>query len=88
MPRRVRRHRVVLVAHGRKHRRGDGGTTVPIPGGGTAVGTVGLSAVLVSFGIPDNVAVAAALANQLVYSYLPAIPGWFATKHLFRHDYL
>ncbi len=61
---------------------------VPIPGGGTAVGTVGLSAVLVSFGIPDQVAVAAALANQLVYYYLPAIPGWFATKHLFRQDYL
>jgi hypothetical protein len=26
--------------------------------------------------------------NQVVYYYLPAIPGWFATKHLFRHDYL
>jgi uncharacterized membrane protein YbhN (UPF0104 family) len=63
-------------------------STVPIPGGGTAVGTVGLSAVLVSFGIPNNVAVATALANQLVYYYLPAIPGWFATKHLFQHDYL
>ncbi len=63
-------------------------STVPIPGGGTAVGTVGLSAVLVSFGIAESVAVAAALANQLVYYYLPAIPGWFATKHLFQQDYL
>ena len=44
---------------------------VPIPGGGTAVGTVGLSAVLVSFGIPDQIAVAAALTNQLVV-LLPA----------------
>ena len=61
---------------------------VPIPGGGTAVGTVGLSAALVSFGVPEQVAVAASLANQLVYYYLPAIPGWFATRHLFRHDYL
>jgi undecaprenyl-diphosphatase len=61
---------------------------VPIPGGGTAVGTVGLSAVLVSFGVPDHIAVAASLTNQLIYYYLPAIPGWFATKHLFRHDYL
>jgi uncharacterized membrane protein YbhN (UPF0104 family) len=61
---------------------------VPIPGGGTAVGTVGLSAVLVSFGVPDHIAVAASLANQLIYYYLPAIPGWFATRHLFRHDYL
>jgi uncharacterized membrane protein YbhN (UPF0104 family) len=61
---------------------------VPIPGGGTAVGTVGLSAVLVSFGVHEEVAVATALVNQLVYAYLPAIPGWFATRHLFRHDYL
>ena len=45
---------------------------VPIPGGGTAVGTVGLSAVLVSFGVTRDVAVAAALANQLVYYYLPS----------------
>jgi undecaprenyl-diphosphatase len=63
-------------------------STVPIPGGGTAVGTVGLSAALVSFGVDRDVAIAAVLANQLVYYYLPAIPGWFATRHLARHDYL
>ena len=61
---------------------------VPIPGGGTAVGTVGLSAVLVSFGVSRDVAVAAVLANQLAYYYLPAIPGWFATRDLIRRDYL
>jgi uncharacterized protein (TIRG00374 family) len=61
---------------------------VPIPGGGTAVGTVGLSAVLVSFGVPKEIAVAAVLANQLVFYYLPAIPGWFATRDLVRRDYL
>jgi undecaprenyl-diphosphatase len=61
---------------------------VPIPGGGTAVGTVGLSAVLVSFGVPKEIAVAGVLANQLIFYYLPAIPGWFATRHLVRHDYL
>jgi uncharacterized membrane protein YbhN (UPF0104 family) len=61
---------------------------VPIPGGGTAVGTVGLSAVLVSFGVAREVAVAAVLANQLVFYYLPAIPGWFATRDLVRRDYL
>jgi undecaprenyl-diphosphatase len=61
---------------------------VPVPGGGTAVGTIGLSAVLVSFGVPQHAAVAAVLANQLIYYYLPAIPGWFATKHLVDHDYL
>ena len=61
---------------------------VPIPGGGTAVGTVGLSAVLVSFGVSREVAVAAVLANQLAYYYLPAVPGWFATRDLIRRDYL
>jgi undecaprenyl-diphosphatase len=61
---------------------------VPIPGGGTAVGTVGLSAVLVAFGVREDIAVATALANQLIYFYVPAIPGWFATRHLARHDYL
>ncbi len=61
---------------------------VPVPGGGTAVGTVGLSAVLVSFGVPKDIAVAAVLANQLVFYYLPAIPGWFATRDLMRRDYL
>jgi uncharacterized membrane protein YbhN (UPF0104 family) len=63
-------------------------STVPIPGGGTAVGTVGLSAALISFGVVRDVAVAAVLANQLVFYYLPAVPGWFATQHLIRHDYL
>ncbi len=63
-------------------------STVPVPGGGTAVGTVGLSAALVSFGVQRDVAVAAVLANQLIFYYLPAIPGWFATQHLVRHDYL
>jgi undecaprenyl-diphosphatase len=61
---------------------------VPIPGGGTAVGTVGLSAALVAFGVPEHVAVATALMNQLVYYYIPALPGWFATKHLIRGEYL
>ena len=61
---------------------------VPIPGGGNAVGTVGLAAVLVAFGVHKDVAVAAVLANQLVYYYLPALPGWLATEHLLRHEYL
>jgi uncharacterized membrane protein YbhN (UPF0104 family)/tRNA A-37 threonylcarbamoyl transferase component Bud32 len=63
-------------------------STVPIPGGGTAVGTVGLTAVLVAFGVRQEIAVATALANQLIYFYVPAIPGWFATRHLARRDYL
>jgi hypothetical protein len=32
--------------------------------------------------------VAGVLANQLVFYYLPAIPGWFATRDLVRRDYL
>ena len=63
-------------------------STVPIPGGGTAVGTIGLSAALVSFGVSREVTIATALADQLIFFYLPAIPGWFATRHLVRHDYL
>jgi glycosyltransferase 2 family protein len=63
-------------------------SVVPVPGGGTAVGTIGLSAVLVSFGVAEHVAVAAVLANQLIYYYLPAVPGWFATRHLVSNDYL
>lgn len=34
------------------------------------------------------VAVAAVLANQLVASFIPAVPGWFATKNMLRDGYL
>jgi uncharacterized membrane protein YbhN (UPF0104 family)/tRNA A-37 threonylcarbamoyl transferase component Bud32 len=61
---------------------------VPIPGGNTAVSSIGMSGALVAFGVPDAVAVAAVLTNQLVVSYLPAIPGWFATNDLLKRDYL
>ncbi len=61
---------------------------VPIPGGGTAVSSVGLSGALVAFGVREEIAIAAVLVNQIIYNYLPAIPGWFATRDLARHDYL
>lgn len=61
---------------------------IPIPGGGTAVTSVGLSGALVAFGVPTEIAVAAVLANQLVVNYLPAVPGWFATTHLIRRGYM
>jgi undecaprenyl-diphosphatase len=61
---------------------------VPVPGGGTAVSSVGLSGALVALGVSEQVAVAAVLTNQIVVSYLPAIPGWLATRHLVRRDYL
>ena len=31
---------------------------------------------------------APALANQLVASFIPAVPGWVATKDLMNRDYL
>jgi undecaprenyl-diphosphatase len=61
---------------------------VPISGGGTAVSAVGLSGALVALGVARSVAVATALADQLAFSYLPALPGWFATRRLLRDDYL
>jgi undecaprenyl-diphosphatase len=61
---------------------------IPIPGGGTAVTSVGMSGALAAAGVPIEAAVAAALVNQVVASYLPALPGWFATKDLLRAEYL
>jgi uncharacterized membrane protein YbhN (UPF0104 family) len=61
---------------------------IPIPGGGTAVASVGLSGALAAYGVPQAVAVAAVLTNQVVASYLPAVPGWFATTHLVNNDLL
>jgi undecaprenyl-diphosphatase len=61
---------------------------VPIPGGGTAVSSVGMSGALVAFGLSTEVAVAAVLADQLVTSFIPAIPGWMATQNLLHDGYL
>jgi len=61
---------------------------IPIPGGGTAVSSVGISGALTGFGIHTEAAVAAVLLNQVVVSYLPAIPGWLATNDLLHRDYL
>jgi uncharacterized membrane protein YbhN (UPF0104 family) len=63
-------------------------SAIPIPGGDTAVRSVGMSGALTAIGVPTPVAVAAVLANQLVSNYLPALPGWFATKDLLADDYL
>jgi undecaprenyl-diphosphatase len=61
---------------------------IPIPGGPTAVTSVGMSGALAAAGVPTEAAVAAALVNQVVVSYLPALPGWFATRDLLRAQYL
>ena len=61
---------------------------VPIPGGGTAVASVGMSGALTAVGVPTEIAVAAVLANQLVANFIPAVPGWFATRDLMNDGYL
>ena len=61
---------------------------VPVPGGNTAVSAVGLTGPLVAVGVPEAAAVAAVLLNQVIAIYLPAIPGWFATRDLNRKGYL
>jgi uncharacterized membrane protein YbhN (UPF0104 family) len=61
---------------------------VPIPGGGTAVSSVGMTGALTAAGISSEVAVAAVLANQLVANFIPAVPGFFATNNLLHDGYL
>jgi undecaprenyl-diphosphatase len=61
---------------------------VPIPGGNTAVSAVGLSGALTAAGVSTDVAVAAVLTDQLVANFIPAVPGWLATKNLLDDGYL
>jgi uncharacterized membrane protein YbhN (UPF0104 family) len=61
---------------------------VPVPGGNALVSMMGLSAALVASGVPDTAAVAAVITQQLVATYLPALPGWFATNDMLRNGYL
>ena len=61
---------------------------VPIPGGGTAVSAVGLAGMITAFGVPAAAASAAVLTHQLAVTYLPAIPGWFATNDLVKKGLL
>ena len=61
---------------------------VPIPGGGTAVSAVGLAGTITTFGVPAAAASAAVLTHQLAVTYLPAIPGWFATNDLVKKGLL
>ena len=61
---------------------------VPIPGGGTAVTSIGLAGTLTALGVAAPSAAAAVLAHQVAVSYLPAIPGWFAMNDLIRKGLL
>jgi uncharacterized membrane protein YbhN (UPF0104 family) len=60
--------------------------SVPVPGGSTAVGSIGLAAALHAAGATQEVAVAASLAYQLASTFIPAIPGWFCVRDLFARD--
>lgn len=61
---------------------------VPVPGGGTAVSSIGMTGFLVAMGVPSAAATGAVLSHQLAVSYLPAIPGWFASNDLARRGAL
>jgi uncharacterized membrane protein YbhN (UPF0104 family) len=61
---------------------------VPVPGGGTAVSAIGMTGFLVALGVPSAAATGAVLSHQLAVSYLPAIPGWFASNDLARRGAL
>jgi glycosyltransferase 2 family protein len=61
---------------------------VPIPGGGTAVTSIGLAGALTALGVAAPSAAAAVLAHQVAVSYLPAIPGWFAMNDLIHKGLL
>jgi uncharacterized membrane protein YbhN (UPF0104 family) len=61
---------------------------IPVPGGNTLVAAVGLSTALAALGVPDAVAVAGVITQQLVSTYLPALPGWFATNDMLHRGLL
>jgi uncharacterized membrane protein YbhN (UPF0104 family) len=60
---------------------------IPVPGG-MGVGAIGRSAGLIAVGVPQEIAVPATLAQQLLSVWLPVLPGWFATRVLMRREYL
>ncbi len=61
---------------------------VPVPGGSTAISSVGVAGALAAAGASQEVAVAASLAYQVTATFLPAVPGWLAFRNLLDHDYL
>ena len=61
---------------------------VPVPGGATAVSSVGVAGLLTAAGASQDVAVAASLAYQVTATFIPAVPGWFCFRNLMNLDYL
>ncbi len=60
---------------------------MPVPGG-IGVGEAALTAGLIAVGIPEEVAVAAAITHRLCTAYIPPTFGWWASRWLSERDYL
>ncbi len=60
---------------------------VPVPGG-MGVAEASLAAGMTAYGVPPEIAAAAAITHRLVTFYIPPIYGWFAFRWLNKHDYL
>jgi uncharacterized membrane protein YbhN (UPF0104 family) len=60
---------------------------VPVPGG-IGVAEAALTAGLIAVGVPDAVAIAAAITHRIVTAYLPPVFGWWASRWLVARDYL
>jgi undecaprenyl-diphosphatase len=61
---------------------------VPFPGGGNVVSVVGTAGILHALGLPAAAASAGVLAQQVAVTFVPAVPGWFATRDLLRKNML
>jgi glycosyltransferase 2 family protein len=61
---------------------------IPVSGGGTAVSTVGMTGALTALHVPEAAAAGAVLINQVAVTYLPALPGWIATRDMVKRNYL
>lgn len=60
---------------------------VPVPGG-IGVAETAITAGLVSVGVPEETAVAAAITHRMVTAYIPPVFGWFASRWLTARRYL
>jgi glycosyltransferase 2 family protein len=60
---------------------------VPVPGG-IGVAETAITAGLVSVGVPEEAAVAAAITHRMVTAYIPPVFGWFASRWLTARRYL
>lgn len=60
---------------------------VPVPGG-IGVAEAALTAGLVAAGVPEEIAVAAAISHRVVTAYLPPVFGWYGSRWLTERGFL